>query len=48
MLDSVAGLAFMTKTVNEAKTMLENMLQNFSQWQTERAQSSSRKTNTVE
>jgi hypothetical protein len=31
MLDSAAGGAFMTKTVNEAKAILENMLQNFSQ-----------------
>jgi hypothetical protein len=31
MLDSAVGGAFMTKTVNEAKAILENMLQNFSQ-----------------
>jgi hypothetical protein len=31
MLDSAAGGAFMTKTINEAKAILENMLQNFSQ-----------------
>jgi hypothetical protein len=30
-LDSVVGGAFMTKTVKEAKAILENMLQNFSQ-----------------
>jgi hypothetical protein len=47
MLDSAAGGAFMTKTVNEAKAILENMLQNFSQWHTERAPSSSRKINSV-
>jgi hypothetical protein len=48
MLDSAAGGAFMTKTVNEAKAILENMLQNFSQWHTERAPSSSRNINSVE
>jgi phage/plasmid-associated DNA primase len=48
MLDSAAGGAFMTKTVNEAKDILENILQNFSQWHTERAPSSSRKINSVE
>jgi hypothetical protein len=48
MLDSAAGGAFMTKTVNEAKAILENMLQNFNQWHTERAPSSSRKVNSVE
>jgi hypothetical protein len=48
MLDSAAGGAFMTKTVNEAKAILENMLQNFSQWHTERAPSSSRKINSIE
>jgi DNA-directed RNA polymerase subunit F len=47
MLDSAAGGAFMTKTVNEAKAILENMLQNFSQWHTERAPSSGRKVNSV-
>jgi hypothetical protein len=31
MLDSTAGGAFMAKSVNEAKAILENMLQNFSQ-----------------
>jgi hypothetical protein len=48
MLDSAAGGVFMTKTVNEAKTILENMLQNFKQWHTERAPSSSRKINSIE
>jgi hypothetical protein len=48
MLDSAAGGAFMTKTVNEAKAILENMLQNSSQWHIERAPSSSRKINSVE
>jgi hypothetical protein len=31
MLDFPMGGAFMTKTINEAKAILENMLQNFSQ-----------------
>jgi hypothetical protein len=48
MLDSTAEWAFMTKTVNEAKAILKNMLQNFSQWHMERAPSSSRKMNSVE
>jgi hypothetical protein len=48
MLDFAAGGAFMTKTNNEAKAILENMLKNFSQWHTERAPSSSRKINSVE
>jgi hypothetical protein len=48
MLDSAVGGAFMTKTVNEAKAILETMLQNSSQWHTERAPSSSRKVNSVE
>jgi hypothetical protein len=48
MLDSTAGGAFMTKTVTEAKSIFENMLQNFSPWNTERASFSSRKVNSVE
>jgi hypothetical protein len=49
MLDSAAGGAFMSKTIPEAKAILENMLQNYSQWHTERAPtSSSRKVNSVE
>jgi hypothetical protein len=48
MLDSAVGGAFMTKTVNEAKAILENMLQNFNQWHTERAPSSGRKINAIE
>jgi hypothetical protein len=48
MLDSAVGGAFMTKTVNEAKAILKNMLQNFSQWHTERAPSSNGKMNSVE
>jgi hypothetical protein len=46
MLDSAMGGAFMTKIVNGAQAILENMLQNFSQWHTKRAPSSSR--NSVE
>ena len=49
MLDSAAGGAFMSKTVSEAKAILESMLQNYTQWHTERAPtSSSRKVNFVE
>lgn len=49
MLDSAAAGAFMTKTISEAKAILENILQNFSQWHTERAPViSSRKVNSVE
>jgi hypothetical protein len=48
MLDSPAGGAFMTKTVSEAKAILENMLQNFRQWHTERAPTFARKVNSVE
>jgi hypothetical protein len=43
MVYLAAGGAFMTKTVSEAKTILENMLQNFSQWHTERAPTTSSK-----
>jgi hypothetical protein len=43
MLDSAAGRALMNKTVTKAKTILENMLQNFSQWHTKRAPPSNRK-----
>jgi two-component SAPR family response regulator len=48
MLDSAAGGVFMTIIINEAKAILENMLQNFRQWNTERVPSSSRKVNSVE
>jgi hypothetical protein len=48
MLDSVVGGPFMTKNLNGAKAILENMLQNFSQWHTERVPSSSRKINSVD
>jgi hypothetical protein len=48
ILDSAAGGAFMSKTVPEAKAILENMLQNHAQWHTERAPVSSRKVNSIE
>jgi hypothetical protein len=48
MLDSAAGGAFMTKIINEAKAIIENMLQNFSQWHTERTPSSRRWINSIE
>lgn len=49
MLDSAGGGAFMSKTVSEAKAILESMLQNYTQWHTERAPTSStRKVNSVE
>ena len=49
MLDSAAGGAFMSKTVSEAKAILESMLQNYTQWHTERAPTtSSRKVNSIE
>ena len=48
MLDSAAGGAFMSKTVSEAKAILESMLHNYTQWTTERAPtSSSRKVNSI-
>jgi hypothetical protein len=43
LLDSAEGGAFMTKTVSEAKVILENMLQNYSQWHTDRAPHTSNK-----
>ena len=49
ILDSAAGGAFMSKTVPEAKAILENMFLNHSQWHTERApHPSSRKVNSIE
>jgi phage/plasmid-associated DNA primase len=48
MLDSSTGGAFMTKTVTEAKAILENMLQYFTHWHTERAPPSIRKVNSIE
>ena len=48
ILDSAAGGAFMSKTVLEAKTILESMLNNHSQWHTERAPNPSKKVNSIE
>jgi hypothetical protein len=49
MLDSAARGAFMTKTVSEAKAILEkNMLRNIIQWYTKRVPTSSRKVNSAE
>ena len=49
MLDSAAGGAFMTKTVSDAKAIIENMLQNYGQSHTERSPStSSKKVNSIE
>jgi hypothetical protein len=43
------GGAFMTKTMSKAKAMLENMLQNHSQWHTAKApHSSTKKVNSME
>jgi hypothetical protein len=47
-LDSTVGGASMTKSVTKAKAILENILQNFSQWHTERAPPSNRKVHSVE
>jgi hypothetical protein len=48
MLHFAAGRAFMTKIIIEARAILETMLQNVSQWHTERASPSSRKVNSVD
>jgi hypothetical protein len=49
LLDYVAGGAFTTKTVKEAKIILESMLQNHSQWHTDRAPTTtSKKVNSIE
>jgi hypothetical protein len=48
ILDSAAGGAFMGKTIVEAKEILESILQNYSQWHTDRAPSSSKKVNSIE
>jgi hypothetical protein len=47
ILDSAAG-AFMSKTIVEAKAILESILQNYSQWHTERAPIPSKKVNSIE
>jgi hypothetical protein len=48
MLDFAARGAFMTKTITMAKEILENMLQNFSQWHTEKVPPSNRNVNSAE
>jgi hypothetical protein len=49
LLDYAIGGAFMTKTVSEAMCILENMLQNHSQWHTDRVpHTSTKKVNSVE
>ena len=48
ILDSAAGGAFMGKTIVEAKNILESILQNYSQWNTERAPNPSLKVNSIE
>ena len=46
--DSAAGGAFMSKTIVEAKNILESILQNYSQWHTDRAPNPSKKVNSIE
>ena len=48
ILDSAAGGAFMSKTIVEAKNILESILQNYSQWHTDRAHNPSKKVNSIE
>jgi hypothetical protein len=48
MIDSAAGGAFMEKTVPEAKAILESILHNHSQWNTERAHSPTNKVHSIE
>ena len=48
ILDSAAGGAFMSKTIVEAKNILESILQNYSQWNTERAPNPPKKVNSIE
>jgi hypothetical protein len=48
ILDSAAGGAFMGKTIVESKAILESILQNYSQWHTERAPMPSRKVSSIE
>ena len=43
MIDSVAGGAFMSKTVPKTKAILDSMLHNHSQWHTERAPNPTKK-----
>ena len=48
ILDSAAGGDFMSKTIVESKNILESILQNYSQWHTDRAPSYSKKVNSIE
>jgi hypothetical protein len=48
ILDSAAGGAFMGKTIVEAKAILKSILQNYSQWHTERAPMLSKKVCSIE
>jgi hypothetical protein len=48
ILDSAAGGTFMGKTIVEAKAILESILQNYSQWHTERAPMPSKKVSSIE
>jgi hypothetical protein len=48
ILDSATGGAFMSKTIVEAKAILESILQNYSQWHTERDPMLSKKVNSIE
>jgi hypothetical protein len=48
ILDSAAGGAFMGKTIVESKAILESILQNHSQWHTERAPMPSKKVSLIE
>jgi phage/plasmid-associated DNA primase len=48
ILDSAAGGAFTEKTIVESKDILESILQNYSQWHSERAHNPSNKVNSIE
>jgi hypothetical protein len=49
LLDSVVGGAFMTKTISEAKAILENAVQNHIEWHTDREpHTSTKKLNSIE
>jgi phage/plasmid-associated DNA primase len=48
ILDSAAGGAFTEKTIVESKDILESILQNYSQWHSERAPNPSKKVNSIE
>jgi hypothetical protein len=47
MLDSTAGGTFMSKTIPDAKVILENILLKHSQWHNEIAPNPSRKVNSI-